>query len=465
MQKNDCIVAAAEGLGSQGEGIIRTNDCTLFVPYLLPGERAQVRVLKEKNGIGYGKVEEVLTPAEERVRPRCPVFFRCGGCQLQHMRYRAQLKFKTAQVEAALHKIGGTHVRVKPCEKSEKDYAYRNKLQLPVGRQNGENVIGFYAERSHRIVPTTVCPIHPDWAEKVIAALHSFMEKCGLDGYDEETGEGQIRHIVVRELKDKYIVTLVTTVRSLKGIDFFLFLLDQIFPDYSLLLNVNTRRTNVVFGEEFVLVKGPAFYECTEAGIAFEAGANTFVQVNAGVRAKLYEHIVSLFEEGERVIDCYSGGGLLTAMLARKCAAAYGIELIEEAVACANRLKERNDLQARMTNICGKVEEELDALLAKGKYSVVLDPPRSGVERSVLKALIARKVDKIVMVSCNPATLARDVGILTGSLVETEKGELKKSENPRTMYEVSLVQPYDMFPQTRHVETLVLLSRKEEMLP
>ena len=460
MQKNDVFEGTAEGLGTQGEGIVRTGELTVFVPYLLPGERASIRILKAKNGVGYGRVEELLTPAEERVRPRCSVFQPCGGCQLQHMRYRAQLKFKQTQVENALHKIGGTHVRVSPCEKSEKEYGYRNKLQLPVGRQRGENVIGFYAERSHRIVKCETCPIHPDWAAQVISALYSFMDTCGLDGYDEETGEGQIRHVVVRELKNKYIVTLVTTVRSLAGIDFFLYLLDKIFPTYSLYLNVNTRPTNVVFGEEFLLVKGPATYECTEAGITFEAGANTFVQINEGVRAKLYEKVASLFEAGERVIDCYSGGGLLTAMLARKCGRAYGIELVQEAVACADRLKEKNGLQ-NMTNICGRVEEELQALLKKEKEAaVVLDPPRAGVERSVLKALIAHKVKKVVMVSCNPATLARDVGILTGTLVETEGGELKKSENVPTMYEVSLVQPYDMFPQTRHVETLVLLTRK-----
>ena len=461
MTKNESITIVCEALGSQGEGIAHGGGVTLFIPGLLPGERAKVKVLKCKNGIAYAKIEELETPAEERVRPQCAVFSRCGGCQLQHLKYRSQLRFKTELVETALKKIGGITAKVGACERSEKEYGYRNKLQLPIGRQGGENAVGFYAERTHRIVPTEGCPIHPAWADKTIAALNSFMEKCGLDGYDEETGEGQLRHLVVRELRGRYIVTLVTAERKLMGIDYFLHLLDGIFPEYSFYLNFNDKRTNVIFGGEFILLKGRGFYECTDAGIAYEAGASTFVQVNENVRGKLYERVTSLVEEGETVIDCYSGGGLLTAMLAKKCGKAYGIEVVPEASLCAEKLVKKNNLEGKMFPVCGKVEEELGKLLEGEKdAAVVLDPPRAGVERRVLKELISHKVNKIIMVSCNPSTLARDVGILTGSLVETERGELVKTENPHTMYEVSLVQPYDMFPQTKHVETLVLLSRK-----
>ena len=380
---------------------------------------------------------------------------------MQHLRYREQLKFKTELVRDTLKKIAGITAPVSPCERSEKEYAYRNKLQLPVGKQGEENAVGFFAERSHRIVPTDECPIHPDWSKQLISALKNFMEKCGLDGYNEQTKRGHVRHIVVRELRRKYIITLVVCVQELKGIDYFVHLLDEIFPEYSLWLNFNDRDTNVIFGEKFTLVKGCGVYDCTDAGISFEAGPNTFVQVNDGVRTKLYEKVLELVEEGP-VVDCYSGGGLLTAMLAKKCGRAYGIEVIPEASACANALAERNALMDKMTNVCGKVEQELSAILAREQIkTVVLDPPRAGVERSVLKALMKSAPKRIVMVSCNPATLARDVGILTGTLVETEKGELKKSENPHTMYEIQLIQPYDMFPQTRHVESVVCLTRKE----
>lgn len=464
VEKNEKIVVTCDALGSQGEGVVRHEGTTLFVPYLLPGERAEVKVLKVKGNVAYAKIEEILTPAEERVRPRCAVFARCGGCQLQHLKYRVQLKFKTNLVKEALRKIGGIETPVTFCERSEKEYGYRNKLQLPIGRRREENVVGFYAERSHRIVPTDSCPIHPDWSEKLIAAVNRFMEKCGLDGYDEETGTGQLRHIVVRELRGKYIVTLVTTVREIKGIDYLIFLLDEIFPAYSFYLNFNDKKTNVIFGDEFTLLKGKGVYDCTDGGIVFEAGPQTFVQVNENVRGKLYDRALAFADETDTVIDCYAGGGLLTAKFAKKCKKAYGIEIVPEASACADAVKARNNLEGKMENLCGKVEELLGRVLAEEKDAVVvLDPPRAGVARSVLRQLLAARVKRIVMISCDTATLARDVGILTGSLVETEKGELIKASSlgkePEGKYAVQTVEPFDMFPQTKHVETMVVLRR------
>lgn len=461
MKKNTCFEGVCIAFGSNGEGIVKDGLTTVFVPQLLPGEKARIKLLKTKGNIAYGKAEEIYTPAEDRVRPKCAVFSRCGGCQLQHLRYRAQLKYKSDLVREALRKIGGISCEVPLCERSEKEYAYRNKLQLPVGRNAEGNAVGFYAERSHRIVKTDACPIHPEWAEKVISALYRFMETCGLDGYDEVSREGQLRHIIVRELKGKFIVTLVVTVREIKGIDFFTHLLDGIFPEYTLYLNVNAGQTNAVLGEEFILIKGPGAYSCTENGITFEAGASTFVQVNEDIRGKLYEKAVSFAEEGDTVVDCYAGGGLMTAMFARKCGRAYGIEIVPEASACADVLKEENGLSDKMTNICGKVEDNLASLLAREKNAVVvLDPPRAGAERSVLKEIAAHKVKKIIMISCNPATLARDLGILTGSLTETLAGELVKSAEPSGGYKIDFIQPYDMFPQTKWVETLAVLTRK-----
>jgi len=462
MQKNDVITVVAETLGTNGEGVARLNEYVIFIPYLMPGERATVRVLRVKDKIVYAKAEEIITPAEDRIRPRCPVFFPCGGCQLQHMAYRMQLKFKTGLVRDTLRKIGGIEYSVLPCERSDAEYGYRNKLQLPIGHKDGKNVIGFFAERSHRIVDTDVCPIHPDWAEKLIAALKKFMDKCGLDGYDEEKKSGQLRHIVVRQIGRKFLITLVVTVREIKGIDYLFFLLDEIFSEYSFYLNFNDRDTNVVFGEEFTLLKGVGKYERTENGISYEAGVSTFLQVNEGVRGKLYARAAALIGKGETVYDCYSGGGMMTAMFAKRCKHAYGIEIVPEASACANRLREKNGLQDKMTCICGKVEEVLPSLLKQGeRTTVVLDPPRAGVDRNVLKKLTECGVDKILMISCNPATLARDLGILTGSLVETETGELVKAQSPEGDYRIEMIQPFDMFPQTKHVETLVTLFHKK----
>lgn len=459
MQKNDLMTVTCERLGTNGEGVASAEGVTLFVPNLLKGERALIKVLAVKDKIAYGKVEELYTPAEQRVRPRCAVFEKCGGCQLQHLRYRHQLIFKTELVKNTLKKLGGISVEVSPCVKSDKEYGYRNKLILPIGQKNGKTVVGFYAERSHRIVETTECPIS-SWAGKVIEAVKNFSEKCGLDGYDEETGAGQLRHIAVRQLGKKFIVVLVVT-EPIKGADYLISLLDKIFKEYSFFLNINSDQTNVVFGKEYVLLKGSATYTVEEAGITFEAGAQTFVQVNEDVRKKLYEGALALVDEDDTVIDCYSGGGLLTAMFATKCKKAYGIEIVKEAGECAERLRTMNGLEDKMFNITGRVEEELPALLKKEKgAALVLDPPRAGVDKSVLAALSQADIKKIIMISCNPATLARDLGILTGSLVWDEKGSLVKAPSPEGKYEIVSVQPFDMFPQTRHVETLVCLRAK-----
>lgn len=457
MEKNDILIATAASLGTNGEGIVKT-DPALFVPFLLPGERAKIQVLQVKRA-AYGKALEIITPAEERVRPKCAVFTKCGGCQLQHLRYKDQLKFKTKLVEDSLKKIGNLTFSPSFCLKSEREFGYRNKLSLPVGREKGKNVVGFYAERSHRIVPLSDCPIHPEWTKKLILALLTYMDECGLKGYDETDLSGEIRHIVVREVKRKFLVTLVCTQRKLEKIEVFLSLLDRVFPEYSLFLNYHPENTNVIFGKEFSLIKGKGFYESEEYGIRFEAGVETFLQVNDCVKSRLYESALFLAEEKDSVFNCYSGGGLLTAMFAKKCALAVGIEIVPEAHRCAERLKQKNGLE-RMENILGDVKIELESALEKREKDklVVLDPPRAGVERGVIRLLLKALPEKILMISCNPSTLARDLGLLCGTLEESEKGELLKGSG-EGKYRIESVQPFDMFPQTKHVETLAFLKR------
>jgi 23S rRNA (uracil1939-C5)-methyltransferase len=474
IEKNDVICAITSGIGSNGEGIIKHEGITFFVPACLPGEKVRFKVLKVKGNIGYGKVEEVLTPAEERVRERCPVFYRCGGCCLQHLEYKAQLAHKATVVKDALRKIGGIQIEVPTAVKSEQSYGYRNKLQLPVGvDKDGNNVIGFYAEHSHRIVPISSCAIHPEWSTKLIAVLKQYMAECVVKGYDEVNKTGSIRHIVAREIGGKFIVTLVTVKESLPNLPYLIGLLSQIFPTFTLYLNINKEDTNVIFGKEFHLVHGTGVFEATEQGIRYEAGPVTFLQVNEGVRSKLYKDALkSVCQDGDEVvIDAYSGGGLLTAMLAKKAKRVYGIELEPEASRCADSLKAKNELD-NMINICGYVEEHLSTVMEKEKgekVRLILDPPRAGIARSVVKALLASGIERITLISCNPATLARDLGILSGRLIEQD-GELVKNpayfevEGNETLpgyYEIEKIQPYDMFPQTKHVETLVQLSHKK----
>lgn len=474
IEKNDVICAVTEAIGSNGEGIIKHEGITFFVPACLPGEKVRFKVLKVKGNIGYGKVEEILTPAEERVREKCPVFSRCGGCCLQHLDYSAQLSHKATVVKDALRKIAGLNIAVPTAVKSDFPYAYRNKLQIPVGvDKDGQNVIGFYAEHSHRIVPVNACAIHPEWSEKLIAVIKRYMTECVVKGYNEETKTGALRHIVAREIGGKYIVTLVTAKRELPNLPYLVGMLSEALRQFSLYLNFNDEDTNVILGKEFQLVHGMGFFETEEQGIRYEAGPQTFLQVNENVRAKLYrDALKTVCADGDEVvIDAYSGGGLLTAMIAKKAKRVYGIELEPEASRCADSLKEKNGLQ-NMTNICGYVEEHLTKVLEKEKgekVRLILDPPRSGIARSVVKALLASGIERLTLISCNPATLARDLGILTGKLIENAEGELVKNpayegvtegETLQGYYEVEKIQPYDMFPQTKHVETLVCLARK-----
>ena len=472
IEKNDIICATTDAIGSNGEGIIKHEGITFFVPACLPGEKVVFRVLKVKGNIGYGKVEEILTPAEERVREKCPVFLKCGGCCLQHLEYSAQLVHKATIVKDALRKIGGIQISVPPAIRSDFPYGYRNKLQIPVGvDKDGQNVIGFYAERSHRIIPVTACAIHPEWAEKLIAIVKRYMTECAVKGYDEEQKTGSLRHIVAREIAGKYIITLVTAKRNLPNLPHLIHLLNEVFRQVTLYVNFNNSDTNVIFGKEFQLVHGTGFFEGEEQGIRYEAGPVTFLQVNENVRTKLYKDALKTVsaDGDEVVIDAYSGGGLLTAMIAKKVKRVYGIELEEEASRCADSLKEKNGLD-NMHNICGAVEDKLPDVLKKEKgekLRLILDPPRAGIARSVLSALLQSGIPTLTLISCNPATLARDLGILTGRLVENDKGELVK--NPcfptdedalQGYYQIEKIQPYDMFPQTKHVETLIVLQRK-----
>ena len=473
IEKNDIICAVTNAIGSNGEGVIRHEGITFFVPACLPGEKVRFKVLKVKGNIGYGKVEEILTPAEERVREKCPVFLRCGGCCLQHLDYQAQLLHKATVVKDALRKIGGLNVDVPMAIKSDFPYGYRNKLQLPVGvDKDGQTVIGFYAEHSHRIVPLTACAIHPEWAEKLIAVVKEYMTVCAVKGYDEQNKTGMVRHIVAREIEGKFIITIVTAKRNLPNVPYLIGALSKEFRAFSLYLNINDADTNVIFGKEFQLVHGRGFFEGKEQGIRYEAGPVTFLQVNENVRKKLYKDALkSVCADGDEVvIDAYSGGGLLTAMIAKKAKRVYGIELEKEASRCADSLKEKNNL-TNMTNICGYVEEHLSAVMEKEKgekLRLILDPPRAGIARSVVKALLASGLEKLTLISCNPATLARDLGILTGRLIEKE-GELVKNpayegvadgETLSGYYAIERIQPYDMFPQTKHIETIVCLTRK-----
>lgn len=472
IKKNDILTGTVQSFGSDGEGVLRMEDYVFFVPYALPGEKISFRVLKIQGKIGYGKVEEIFVPSPDRVSPVCPVFHTCGGCGLQHMNYALQTEYKREKVKNALLKIGGAEAEVSPVVPCASPYGYRNKLQLPVGVDgNGNTVLGFYAERSHRIVPIDRCYIHPEWSAKLIAVFKEYLACSEAKGYDERAKKGLIRHLVAREIDGKYLVTIVATEKNLPEKELLIEKLQAAFPGCSAFVNVNKSDSNVIFGDRFYSLCGAEHIEGETDGIAYEAGAETFVQVNPEIREKLYERAMEACFAGgaEVVIDAYSGGGLMTAMAARRAKRAYGIELNAEASACAESLKKKNNL-ANMANVCGDAAAELPRIMAEEngeKTVLILDPPRAGVARSVLYAILKSKIERFVMISCDPATLARDLGILTGTLVEKDGVLIKNTAGARdnrenNYFRIESVEPFDMFPQTKHVETLVCLSKKTE---
>ena len=461
LHKNEEYEGIVEGLGTEGEGIIKLQGTTAFVPVCLVGERVLFKVLKVNGNIAYGKLLKVIAPSSDRAEPLCPVFGKCGGCDIQHLSYLKQLDFKRDTVSSALSKLGGIYVGVNACVPCEKQYNYRNKLALPIGVDgDGNTVIGFYARRSHRIVPIDSCAIQSEWAKKVFDAIYAWVN-TGVSGYDEVKRTGVLRHIVVREIGGKFIFALV----AVKKIDVTPLIaeLEKSFENFTFLLNINREQTNVIFGKEWHICRGEGFFEAEEGGIEYRAGANTFLQVNDDVREKLYSQVLEEAEEGAVAIDLYSGGGMLTAKLAKKCRAAYGIEIVEEASRCADELKNKNGLHEKMFNICGRVEDKIGEVFALTEGSsrvIVCDPPRKGMERSVVRAIKEAGADKIILISCNPATLARDLGIIAGTLEERE-GALVKCENPVSDYKIVSVTPFDMFPQTKWCETLVVLTKRE----
>lgn len=467
MQKNSICRGVVASLGSEGEGVINLiSGERAFVPGCIAGEEVEFTVLKADRGVVYGKLNRVITPSPLRTAPPCPVFGKCGGCQLQHMQYSAQLAFKRDLVKNCLRKLGNLDEEVEPAVGGEQIYGYRNKLALPVGRDGaGKNIVGVYAPRSHRIVPVSSCALQRDWCAPLISALLSFMDRAGLKGYDEAARSGDIRHIVARQVGENLIVTVVAA-RAVK-LNLLADMLGAIFPSFALWLNVNSGTGNAVFGKEWHICRGQPLFEGEDCGVKFKAGANTFLQVNDGVRTLLYEAVRrAACSPDAAVIDLYSGGGMLTAMLAGGCAAAYGIEIVPEAVRCADELATLNGLSDKMHNLCGAVEDRIDEVLAatEGRERVIVcDPPRKGMERSVIRAILKSGAKKVVLVSCNPATLARDLGLLCGSLIEDGAKIVKNhAYMPQSMqgyYKITSIVPYDMFPQTKHVETVVCLEK------
>ncbi|MBQ7579245.1 MAG: 23S rRNA (uracil(1939)-C(5))-methyltransferase RlmD [Clostridia bacterium] len=445
LKKNEEYEVEILDLGINGEGIAKINGQVVFVPFALPGEIVKILIINTKSKIAVGKVIEIIKPSEDRVNPVCPYFKKCGGCALQHLDYNKQLEFKTNLVKNNLKNIGKIEKDINMCVSSQA-YQYRNKCSIPVVDINGETIIGMFRENSHKVVPIEKCAICGDYIEKIIKIMQNYIKLNNIQGYNEEKNIGLLRHIVCRKLNNQIIITLVLTKNFLPNSDYLINRFKSEFKNFSLWININKKPTNVILGDEFKLVYGENA-QTDIMGLKVSVSPASFMQVNDEIRDKIYNRATEAISSEKIVIDVYSGAGVMTGITSKKSKHSYGLEIVKEAVKDADNLAKINGIK-NMTNICGDASITLPKLvekLDKSCVEIILDPPRKGCSKEVLDAVLKVAPSKIIYISCNSATLARDLKIL-----------FEQSND----YEIEEVSPFDMFPQTAHVETMVIIKRK-----
>ncbi|HET7628728.1 MAG TPA: 23S rRNA (uracil(1939)-C(5))-methyltransferase RlmD [Bacillales bacterium] len=452
VQKNDIVEVTFSDLTHEGSAVAKVDGYTLFVPQALPGERASVKVLKTKKGYGFGKLLELHETSPERIEPPCPIYKQCGGCQLQHLSYEGQLKQKHRMVKETLARLGGLEdVPVHPVLGMEDPWRYRNKAQVPVGEREGGLIAGFYQRGSHRIIDMNECLIQEPTNDDVVQQVKEIADRYGVRAYDEKTHKGELRHVVVRYGQNSsevmvIFVTKSTHLPSRKAI--VREVTDAIDGVMSIVQNVNPKRTNTIFGEETLVLWGREVIYDTIGDVKFAISARSFFQVNPKQTKVLYEKALEYarLSGEESVVDAYCGIGTISLFLAKQAGHVYGVEVVPEAVEDARKNAELNAI-SNVTFEIGKAEDVIPAWHKQGVTTdvVVVDPPRKGCDEALLATIVAMKPKRIVYVSCNPATLARDLKVL-------EAGGFQAQE----------VQPVDMFPQTVHVECVAQIVLREE---
>ena len=510
--KNSKIRLTITDIGIDGEGIGKYKDpsgedqagkngLTFFVKNAVIGDEVLAVVTKMKKGYGYAKLLEILKASPDRVKPLCQLADRCGGCQIMQLSYAKQLEFKEEKVAGDIERIGGIRLKHNGQDGAEflpiigmMEFApahFRNKMQFPVGwDNNGHVVTGFYAGHTHYIVASSECPVSPEVDLTILEGIRSFLEKNRISSYNEESGRGLVRHILIRNgfHTGQIMICLVINGHSLDdGADRSLnkknriHSLDEAFVQEmkelrlsssgcgegfwkisSICLNVNTEKTNVILGREVIALDGSTYIEDlirTEDGdLTFRISPLSFFQTNPKQTEQLYSKALEFagLSGEETVWDLYCGTGTISLFLARKAQKVYGVEIIPEAITDARKNASRNGIE-NTEFICGRSEEVFVNAYASEDSGypypdvVVLDPPRKGCGPELMEAIMKVGPEKIVYVSCDPATLARDLKILCS--------QENSSEKLQHHYKLEKVQPVDMFPHTTHVETVVLLSR------
>ena len=449
LEKNSIYTIEIEDLGHSGEGVGKIDGFTVFVHGAIPGDYVKIKLTTLKKNYGIGKIIEILRPSQDRVEPRCPLANICGGCQIMHMDYRAQLDIKRKRVEETLERIGKINTTVHPTIGMENPYEYRNKAQFPVGIVDGQAVLGFYKKGTHDIVRTDYCHIQAPVNIEIIKIIKEYIKKYDISVYNEKTRKGLLRHVVTRVgfKTGELMIVLITNGKELPYKDELIEMLKTNIKGLkSIVHNINDKNTNVIFGRESRTIYGEDKISDYIGGLKFKISDQSFFQVNPIQTEKLYEKTLeyaSLTGE-ENVFDIYCGTGSISLFLAQQAKKVIGVEVVETAIENAKENAKINNIHNTEFYV-GKAEEVIPKLYEKGLKAdvVVVDPPRKGCEEIVLETIAKMEPKRIVYVSCNPASLARDLAYLE------ERG-----------YKTLEVQPVDMFGHTAHVECIALIQRE-----
>ncbi|PGT82461.1 23S rRNA (uracil(1939)-C(5))-methyltransferase RlmD [Bacillus sp. AFS040349] len=452
VMKNEYYDVVFEDLTHEGAGVAKVEGFPIFVENALPDERAKIKVIKVNKGFAFGRLIELHEQSKNRIDAPCPIYSQCGGCQLQHLSYEGQLDFKRKQVEQVLARIGKldlNKVTVHPTLGMENPWNYRNKAQVPVGEREGGLVAGFYQKRSHDIIDMERCLIQQAENDDVVQAVKTICEKYGIRAYNEEKHKGWLRHIMVRYglVTSEIMVVFVTRTADFPHKSEVITEITNQLPQVkSVVQNINNKKTNVIFGDETNVLWGEEYIYDKIGDVKFAISARSFYQVNPEQTKVLYEKALEYAEltGEESVIDAYCGIGTISLFLAQKAKNVFGVEFVPEAIEDAKRNAELNGI-ANAEFAVGEAEVVIPEWYKQGNQAdvIVVDPPRKGCDEALLKTILDMKPKKVVYVSCNPGTLARDLQVL-------ELGGYKTVE----------VQPVDMFPHTTHVECVAQMVLK-----
>ena len=449
LNKNEIYETVITDYTAEGQGVAHVEGCAVFIPNAIAGEKVKVRIEVAKKNWAAGKIVEILEKSPHRVNRACPISASCGGCDFHHMDYEEETRLKADRVRQALNRIGGENFSEMPILSAPTCESYRNKAQYPVACKKGRAYAGFFKAGTHEVVENKRCLILPTESDQVKDAVIDYVNQFRVTVYDEATGKGLLRHIYVRRgaVSGQILVCLVVNGRKLPKVEELVKRLEKIPGFTTLVLSVNTKAGNAVLGDEFITLHGPGYIEDTLCGLNFRLSPRSFYQVNHHQAQRLYEAAIAQagITKEDTVLDLYCGVGTITLAMAKSAGKVIGVEVIPQAVQDAKDNAVRNGIE-NAEFFCGDAGQAALELESKGIKAdvVVVDPPRKGLNADTIEALSRFAPRRIVYVSCDPATLARDVALLK------ERG-----------YSVLNATAADLFPRCAHVETVVLLSRKK----